>query len=154
MSRSTSFVVIVVAALMGFLAGSLWQYSWVRSVRADLQDCQSRSSQIQDELQSCSFERSLGGLRDMAGQIYLETQRGNFDVAASYSTVFFDRVDQIRQEIDSGDLRSVLGEISNGRDSLTAQLARLEPAARGTIEEIYSSLYSATVQEEIVTTQQ
>lgn len=146
MSRNSALITILVAALVAFIAGALWQYSSVRSVRSDLQGSQQQASTLEDQLQECRFQRSLGDLRDMAGKMYLEANLGNFDVAAGISTRFFNRVDQIREGADSDQLRTALGDISNRRDTLTAQLARLEPAARDSIQQIYSTLYNATVE--------
>ena len=147
MSKSSALITALVVAIVAFTAGALWQYSEVRTVTDDLEASRIQVAGLENELEQCRYQGRLANLRDMAGKMYLEVGRGNFDVASSVSTRFFDAVSSVQAEADSAELGETLQQIGERRDALTAQLARLEPAAEETVQEIYSTLHNATVDE-------
>lgn len=144
MSKKGILISWLIVAALAFGGGYVLQYSALQQLRARNDSLQAEVQKHQELLQECRFQRQLGRLRDLAGQMYLQAARNDFSVAAQYSTRFFNLLRRSAEEASDPSLRRALEELLEERDALTSQLARADAAARESIQNLYSRLWQVS----------
>jgi hypothetical protein len=122
---------IVWAVLLGagFLAGFVPQFAKRSRIEAELREAR-------QELVACGEKLRLSGHRDLAAQVYLEGARKNYGLAAEAASRFFQGLRQHAGETPDADLKRRLEEILRLRDTVTAGLAKAEPAVMASLEQL------------------
>jgi hypothetical protein len=111
---------VVVVFLLGFVP------QWVRANRLDT-DLQQMQQKVAD-----------AELRDLAGLAYLQANQKNYGMAAETAGRFFGRV----PEVAAG--RKAVEDLTSPRDKITAELARGDPAAIGSLQDLVLATRAAT----------
>lgn len=127
------------AALIGlaFLAGFIPQYLEVRRVRGELQSAR-------DEIASRNSNRKLAHLRDLAGLLYLETNRKNYGLAGQYATQFYNAVSEAASQSSNASVKQELEQMLAGRDAITGGLAKGDPPVIGDVQALFEKTYELT----------
>lgn len=102
----------VVAILIAFSAGFLWQYLEARTVRGEL-------SAVEQELQ-------LERLRVHLGQAALSAQSGDFERARQQMSTFFNQL-QESSDAMSPEVQTIAGDYLDMRDEVITGLSRSNP---------------------------
>ena len=139
MTRRTKLIVALAALAVVFLLGFVPQYGKVRALRDEVGAADARIVSLQSKLK-------LAELRDLMGLVYLETNQKNYGVARQHSTQFFTKARQFTGETSDPGLTTMLQEILQQRDDVTAGLAEGQPEIRTTLEEVLRKLYKSTRQ--------
>lgn len=117
------------AFLVAFLIGFLPRYVEVRQLRRDLA--------------AARQEAQFVALRDLLAQAYLEVTQNNFGTAGRHTTQFFDQAQELARTLGDRDRKRLLEEILPSRDSVTAGLAKADPAVVSAIQDLLRKLYTA-----------
>jgi hypothetical protein len=120
--------------LAGFLMGFIPQNSKARRFNGEL-------AVAKQQLATCQFSGKLSGARELLAMSYLEANRKNFGIAQDYSSQFFDEVRKLSGEAPDANTGRSLQEVLNSRDSLTADLARGDPAAASLLESLVLKMH-------------
>jgi hypothetical protein len=105
----------------GFLAGFLPESSRASRLSSEL-------ASARQQLTSCQLSSGLSDARNLLGMTYLEANNKNYGLAGEYSTRFFDQMRQLADRTRDEGLKRVILEVLNTRDTVTAELARGDPA--------------------------
>lgn len=120
-------VIAIAAGLVAvFLIGFLPQ--WLKANRLD------------GELQQMRQKIADAELRDLSGLAYLQASQKNYGLAAETAGRFFGKV----REVAGG--RKPVEELASPRDKITAELAKGDPAAIGSLQDLVLKTRQATGQ--------
>jgi hypothetical protein len=122
--------------LAGFLLGFIPQNSKVWNARSEL-------AVTKQELATCQYSSKLSDARELLAMSYLEVNRKNYGIAQDYSTRFFNQARQLAGKARDESVESVLQEALRSRDTLTAALARGDPAAASLLESLLIKTYGS-----------
>jgi uncharacterized membrane-anchored protein YhcB (DUF1043 family) len=122
MSRMRVPLFILIALVVGFLAGFIVQYS--------------RTSDY-SELQK---QQQLSQLRDELLHAYLQVTNKNFGQAREQSTKFFNDLRVFIASTKDEDLKNQLWPLMKQRDQITARLAQGNPAAEKQIRDLLNEI--------------
>jgi hypothetical protein len=117
--------------LLAFLGGFLPEYFRVRG--------------LQQQIRQADLQLDSSRVRDLAGMTFLQTSLKNYGLAGRYSSEWFEAAKSGAARTESPELRQVLDAVLAKRDLITAQLARGDPAAYGSIQGVYQMLLSNAV---------
>jgi hypothetical protein len=124
---------LVVAFLLGFVP----QYRETGGLRGGL-------SEAREQVGSLQVKARLAELRDLASLTYLESNARNYGVARQHSTKLFTLSTEIAGETSDQGLRSLLSEIAQERDHITAGLTEGKGAVQLDLEKLARRLYEDT----------
>jgi hypothetical protein len=124
------------AAAAAFLLGFVPQYRAARALEADLRAAQ-------DKVRTLESEAELARLRDLAGQMFLESVAMNYGVAREHSARLFALAEEIAVKTSDPRLRDMLNGILKERDRITAGLAEGKGAAQADIERLMRLVHGA-----------
>ncbi len=113
-----------------FLAGFVPQYLELRKIRSDLR--------------LAEFKNRLGQLRERVALIYVETNQKNYGIAAQHSTEFFNQLRQVTNETSDQTLKKALEDLLAIRDTITAHLAKGDPAVVAEVQTLLTKTYQST----------
>ena len=119
-------ILIAAALLAVFLVGFLPQ--WMKANRMESEVAQMRQRVADAEL------------RDLAGLAYLQASQKNYGLAAETAARFFGRV----REVGAG--RKAVEDLAAARDRITAELAKGDAAAVGSLQDLVLRARAATGQ--------
>ncbi len=119
-------VVLVAVFLIGFLPPYL------------------RANRLESELQAAVARINGLELRDGIANVYFEATRKNFGLAGTEATEFFNDARQATLSSNDPGLKSVLEEILQSRDTITAGLAQADPQVIQTLQNVYVKTRNAT----------
>jgi hypothetical protein len=85
---------------------------------------QSEIAAIRSELSNTQFRARIDELRNLAGQMMLESMQQNYGVAQNLSTQYFDRLTQLVTETEEPALKDSLSKLLGERDAITAGLTQ------------------------------
>lgn len=120
-------VIVIAAGLVAvFLIGFVPQ--WMKANRLD------------GELQQMRQKVADSELRDLSALAYLQASQKNFGLAAETAGRFFGRVR------DGAAGRKAVEELASPRDKITAELAKGDPAAIGSLQDLVLKTRQATGQ--------
>jgi hypothetical protein len=85
---------------------------------------QSEIAAIRSELSNTQFRARIDELRNLAGQMMLESMQQNYGVAQKLSAQYFDRLMQLAAEAENPDLKDSLSKLLGERDAITAGLTQ------------------------------
>jgi hypothetical protein len=100
-----------------------------------------KSSRLAQEVRTLSWQNQVGTARDLIAMTFLEVSNNNFGVASQHATQFFDRVRAMTGEAADPAQRELLQQIDGKRDSVTAALAKADPAVRVQVQEIMAQTH-------------
>lgn len=120
--------VLIFASLiaLAFLVGFVPQYFRVHGLQRQVQDTQ----KLLD----------LYRVSSLSGMTFLQTSLKNYGLASRYATEFFDAAKGLAAQTPSPQVRETLQAVLAKRDAITAQLARGDQAAYGSVQAVYQSL--------------
>jgi hypothetical protein len=117
MTTKSKYILGAAGLLVSFLIGFVPQLreTWrlqseVAATRSELSDAQSQAR--------------IDELRNLAGQMMLESMQQNYGVAQNLSTQYFDRLTQLATETEKPDLKDSLSRLLGERDAITAGLTQ------------------------------
>ncbi|HTW67029.1 MAG TPA: hypothetical protein VME17_20560 [Bryobacteraceae bacterium] len=132
MNRRIKLVGSLAAVILVFyLAGFLPEY-----IRAHT--LQGRVDQADLQLETCR-------VLDLSGMTFLETSLKNYGLASRYSSRWFNAAKALASQTKSAELRQALASGLARRDTITAQLARGDEAAYGSVQAAYQALLTYAV---------
>jgi hypothetical protein len=100
-----------------------------------------KANRLNREVQTLSWQNQIVTARDLIGIVFLDVANNNFGIASRDASTFFDHIRQmLDRATDPGD-REALQRISARRDSITAALAKADPAARVQVQEIFTQMH-------------
>jgi hypothetical protein len=117
-------IAIAAGVIAVFLIGFLPQ--WLKANRLD------------GELQQMRQKVADAELRDLAGLAYLQASQKNFGLAAETVGRFFGKV----RDVAAG--RKPVEDLASSRDKITAELAKGDPAAIGSLQDLVLKTRQAT----------
>lgn len=117
-----------IAFVAAFLVGFLPRYVEVRQLRRDLATAREQADFV--------------ALRDLLAQAYLEVTQNNYGTAGRYTTQFFDQAQELARRLSDRDRRRLLEEIVSSRDTVTAGLAKADPAVVSSLQDLLRRLYA------------
>jgi hypothetical protein len=79
--------------------------------------------------------------RDLIGIVFLDVANNNFGIASRSASNFFDHVRGMVDRATDPAEREALQQISGRRDSVTAGLAKADPAVRIEVQEIFMQMH-------------
>jgi hypothetical protein len=125
------------ALVVAFLLGFVPQYREAGGLRGELREAR-------EQVGSLQLKARLAELRDLASLTYLESNARNYGVARQHSTKLFTLSTEIAGETSDQGLRSLLSEIAQERDHITAGLAEGKGAVQLDIEKLARRLFENT----------
>jgi hypothetical protein len=130
-------IIGLVLLVAGFLAGFIPQYRRAQRVSHE-------ETAIKQQLQSCDASVAIFQLRDTAAMLYLEATRQNYGTAAGYSTQLFGRIQQVADQTSDPNFKATLEDVLKAHDTITAALAKGDPAVLKDLQEILYMLERGT----------
>lgn len=97
-----------------------------------------KANRLENELQQSRQSLAGADLRDLVGLAYLQASQKNYGLAAETASHFFSRV----REVASG--RKAIEDLAAGRDKITAELAKGDPAVIGDLQDLFLKTRQAT----------
>ena len=116
LGRRNKWILYSAVLACTFMAGFLPQYL--------------RANRLSHEVQRLSWQNQIATTRDLAGLMFLEGANNNFGFASVHASTFFDHVRQMSHKAEIAAERDTLQQISEKRDSITAGVAKADPAVR------------------------
>jgi hypothetical protein len=129
------FTVIVLMAL-SFGGGFWWEHGRAESL-------QRKSNQANAQLAKANDNVRLGGLQDELLTLVEDTANKNYGDAATASTQFFNQLSAEIGQTNQPALKSALQSILAQRDSVTAAIAKADPASHDTFVQMSATLHHA-----------
>ncbi len=126
------FIVGLILLLIGFIAGYLPQNGQLSEVKSQLADLK---QQLSGEKQA----RTMADFRNGAALLYNEVEKKNFSKAGEMATRFFTDLRAYANQTQDP-LRQQLEGVLAGRDSITAEIAKADPAVAGLIQAMFLQL--------------
>lgn len=122
-NQQRTVLTVVVAGLVGFAAGALWQYVGARGEAR-------RAAAVERELTFTSLEARLAGAA-------VEAQRGSFERSRQLASSFFG---ELQEEIGSApaDVQPALRKLLERRDIVITGLSRSDPAAAALLIDLFT----------------
>ena len=99
-----------------------------------------KANRLDGEVQQMRQKVADAELRDLAGLAYLQANQKNYGMAAETAGRFFGKVG----EVAAG--RKAVGDLAAPRDKITAELAKGDPAAIGSLQDLVLATRVATAQ--------
>jgi hypothetical protein len=121
-----SVVLLVVVFLAGFLP------SYVKAHR------------LENELREARRESALAQLRDLASLAYFQASQKDYGLAAGTCTRYFDRTREAVNQAPDASVKKQLEGLLSLRDSITAGLAKGDPAVLHDLEALFARTREAT----------
>jgi hypothetical protein len=125
---SVAAVLILVAFLAGFLP------SYVKARR------------LEGELRQAKEEIGMANLRDTAALAYLQASQKNYGLATGTSAQFFERAQTLATQTSDATTKKSLEDLMSGRDKITSELAKGDPAAANDLQNLFMKTRQATSQ--------
>jgi hypothetical protein len=122
-----------VLLIAGFLVGFVPQYLKAHRLSTE-------ANARQQQLAACDVSRATAQLRDIGAMLYLEASRKNYGTAGEYSSRLFAQLPQVAQQVSDPATGTSLAEIGNWRDTITADLAKGDPAVLPVLQEMLEKL--------------
>ena len=126
----------LVLLVIGFLAGFIPQYLETRRVRFALREAN-------EERNSCRSGLATSQLGNIAAMLYLEATRKNYGTAGEYSSRLFTQIQQVLSTTADSPVKAALTDVLGARDTVTADLARGDPAVVTDLQPIVTKLEQA-----------
>jgi hypothetical protein len=123
-------IVVAVLLVVVFLAGFLPSYA--------------KANRLENELREARREHSLAQLRDLSGLAYFHASQKDYGLAASTTTRFFDRTREVANQTPDSSVRRSLEDLLSLRDSITAELAKGNPAVLSDLQALFVKTRHAT----------
>ncbi len=130
--------------VIGLLIGFIPQHSEIQQLEKELSDLGNELSELRRSNDAYQIEIKLSEIRDSISLTYVELIRKNYGIALEQSSYFFDRVEQMLAEASNPDLIQSLRSIRMMRDSITAGIAKGEPAVVEEVQKLLIETYSIT----------
>lgn len=105
-----------------------------------------RASGLQAELRQSADELRRAQVRDLAAMASVQAAQKNYGLAAQTTSDFFNRVREAAGATDNAARRQALENLMKDRDSITAALAKGDPAAVQMLQSMYLDARAATTQ--------
>ncbi len=121
---------IAAALVVAFLAGFLPEYSKRTSAESQLKQAERRNRQAD--------------VRDLAALAYVQAAQKNFGMAAQTAGRLFDRVQALASDRTDPAESQRFAQVLTMRDSITAGLAKADPAVLSGLQELYLKTRAAT----------
>jgi hypothetical protein len=122
-------VVVITLLIVAFLAGFVPQYLNVK--------------RLENDLSAARQENALAQLRDLAALSFVQVSQKNYGLAAETSTRFFTRTREVANGLPDANKRKVLEDVLAFQDSVTARLARGDPAVLDDLQELFEKTRQA-----------
>jgi len=122
--------------IAGFLLGFVPQYQKARSLRSEVSMSTQELTSVRLQLQVCK-------LQDWLAMTYLEASRKNYASAAEYSSRFFSETQHFVSQPVQTDLKAMLEGVLSARDTITARLAKGDPAVLNELEGLLTTMHAA-----------
>jgi hypothetical protein len=97
-----------------------------------------KANRLDTDLQQMRQKVSDAELRDLAGLAYLQASQKNYGLAAETAGRFFARVKDVAAA------RKAVEDLASPRDKITAELAKGDPAAIGSLQDLVLKTRAAT----------
>ena len=123
-------IVVAVLLVVVFLAGFLPSYA--------------KANRLENELREARREQSLAQLRDLACLAYFQANQKDYGLAAGTSTRFFDRTREAANQSPEASVRKPLEDLLSLRDTITAGLAKGDPAVLSDLQALFVKTRQAT----------
>ena len=120
----------VVLLVIVFLAGFLPSYV--------------KAHRLGSELHAARRQQELAQLRELASEVYFQASQRDYGLAAGTSARFFDRTREAVNEAPSANAKKSLEDLLSLRDSITAGLAKGDPAVLRDLEALFLKTREAT----------
>lgn len=120
----------VILLLVVFLAGFLPSYV--------------KAHRLESELREARREYALAQLRDLAGLAYIQASQKNYGLASGTSKRFFDGTREAGNQAADASAKKPLEDWLSLRDSITAGLAKGDPAVLRDLETLFLKTREAT----------
>jgi len=138
MTNRTKWIIGAVSLLAAFFIGFLPQYRTASGLRSELRAAQ-------EEVHSLRAKAQISELRDLISMTCLAANAKNYGVARQISSRFFTRVGEVSAGTSDEALKTLLSEIYEARDPITAGLAEGRSAVQADIETLVRRLYEETM---------
>lgn len=99
-----------------------------------------RASSLQGRMDEANLQLQTCRVLNLSGMTFLETSLKNYGVASHYASRWFDAAKVLSGKTKSPELRQALNSVLAQRDTITAQLARGDSAAYGSVQGAYQNL--------------
>jgi len=106
-----------------------------------------QANRMSQEVQRLTWQNQIATARDHAGLMFLEVTNNNFGVASSHGSKLFDHVRQMIERAKVPAEIETLRQIAAKRDSVTAGLAKADPAVRSEVQEVVSQTHQLGVRQ-------
>ena len=130
-SKRNQWILYIVLLSGAFLLGFVPQYL--------------KANRLSHDVQRLSWQQQIATTRDLAGLMFLEVTNNNFGVASRHGSAFFDHVRQMIDQANVPAERDALRQLAARRDSVTAGLAKADPAVRAQIQELVAQTHKVGV---------
>jgi hypothetical protein len=134
-TKSKLLFSFVLAAIM-FLVGFVPEFLQKREIQKELTAAREQSTQLENQLK-------VAEVRDLSGQMLLETLRRNYGSASDYSARYFDKIREITQA-ETAQTGSGLAELLNNREAVTTALAQGDASSLSTVQSLVERTYELT----------
>jgi hypothetical protein len=123
----------LVLLVAGFLAGFFPEYLKARRASHEVVE-------IRKQMDSCNAGVAISQLRDLAAMLYLEATRQNYGTAREYSNRLFERIPTVAAQTTDPTLSATLEGVLRTRDTITAELAKGDPAVLRDLQNVVLEL--------------
>ena len=123
--------------VVGFLTGFIPQYVKTQRVNQEV-------AAAKQQLDSCGKSVAMSQLRDTAAMLYLEATRKNYGTAAEYASRLFENIPQAASQSSDPTVKSALDDVLKARDTITAELAKGDPAVVTDLQSVMVKLEEGT----------
>jgi hypothetical protein len=100
-----------------------------------------KANRLSREVQTLAWQNQMGTARDLIGIVFLDVANNNFGIASRDASTFFNHIRQMLDRATDPGERDALQQISARRDSVTAALAKADPAVRIEVQEIFTQMH-------------
>ena len=121
----------------GFLGGFIPQYLKNRDLQKQLENPQKTIATLELQVQ-------LGELRDVASLMLLEVSRQNYGLARDYATQYYNKLNEVAEAVQDGNLKKSLEELATTRESLLTNLATANAASLTACQPIVLKTFELT----------
>ncbi len=103
-----------------------------------------KAHRLEDELRDARRANVLAQLRDLASLAYFQASQKDYGLASGTSTRFFDGAREAANETPDASAKKRLEDLLSLRDSITAGLAKGDPAVLHDLEALFVKTREAT----------
>ena len=134
-SAKTLGIAIVIALVIGFLAGFIPQHSSAVAAARD-------KNQAQAQLASAEQQAQLNGFKNQVAVVYVEAEKKNFAQASTDASEFFTAMQSYSEHTPDSGIRQQLSSLLSQRDAIISGLAKGDGAVTGPLQQLFINIQS------------